>query len=76
MYLTNIKERRNIYSSSKNQLENLYDEEALFIKKIEKGTGKYKGKSPLKCFNCGRIVHFSNKCPYPKKEESDYEESC
>ena len=51
---------------SKNQLENLDDEEALFIKKLEKGTGKYKGKLPLKCSNYGRIGHFSNKCPYPK----------
>ena len=31
---------------SKNQLENLDDEEALFISKLERGTGKYKGKLP------------------------------
>ena len=62
-------------SLSKNQLENLDEEEALFISKIEKGIGKYKGKLPLKCFNYGRIGHFSNKFPYPKQEESDHEES-
>ena len=28
-------------ASSKNQSENLDDEKALFIKKLEKGTGKY-----------------------------------
>ena len=61
---------------SKNQLENIDDEEALFISKLEKGTGKYKGKLPLKCFNCGRFGHFSNKCSYPKQEESDHGESC
>ena len=61
---------------SKNQLENLDDEEAIFIRKLEKGIGDYKGKLPLKCFNCGRIGHFSNKRPYPKQEESDHEESC
>ena len=56
---------------SKNQSESLDDEEALFIKKLEKGNDKYKGKLPLKCYNCGRIGHFSSKFPYPKQEDSD-----
>ena len=30
----------------------------------------------MKFFNCGRIGHFSNKCPYPKQEDSDDEEPC
>ena len=59
--------------SSKNQLENLDDEEALFVSKIKKGAGRYKRKLPLKCFNCGIIRHFSHKCSYPKQEESDHE---
>ena len=50
-------------SLSKNQLENLDDEESIFINKLEKYTGKYKGNSPLECFNCGIIGYFSNKCP-------------
>ena len=62
--------------TSKNQSENLDDEEALFISKIKKGTGKYKGKISLKCFNYRRIGHFPHKCSYPKQEESDHEESC
>ena len=45
-------------ASIKNQSENSNDEEALSINKIERGTRKYKGNFPLKCFNCGRIGHF------------------
>ncbi len=30
-----------------------YDEEAHFTKKLQCRIGKYKGKLPLKCFNCG-----------------------
>ena len=62
-------------ASSKNQSENLDDEEALFIKKLEKGTGKYKGKLPLKYFNCGRIGHFASKCTYPKQYDSGERET-
>ena len=61
---------------TKIQSEDLDDEESLFIKKLERVTGKYKGKLPLKCFNYGRIGHFDRKCPYPKQEDSDDEEPC
>ena len=59
--------------TSKNQSKNLDDGEALFVSRLNKGIGKYKGKLPLKCFNYGRIGHFPYKCPYPKKEVSDHE---
>jgi hypothetical protein len=48
-------------------------EEANFIKKLQKGSGKYKGNLPFKCFNYGRIGHFANKCPYLQLEENDEE---
>ena len=44
--------------------------EAKFVKRLKKGSGKYKGKLPFKCFNCGRIGHFSNKCPHKRKDQT------
>lgn len=35
-----------------------------FVRKLKRGYGKYKGKFPFKCFNCGKIGHFASKCPY------------
>ena len=52
------------------------EEEANFVRKLKRGTGKYKGKLPLKCFECGRIGHFSSKCTYAKNPNSDDENNC
>jgi hypothetical protein len=49
-------------------------EEANFIKKLQKGSGKYKGKFPFKCFNYGKVCHFAAKCPYPKEDPEDEED--
>jgi hypothetical protein len=44
------------------------------VRRLKKGTGKYKGKIPLKFFNCGKIGHFSSECPYARGSDSDDEE--
>ena len=49
--------------------ETLYDEweekeEANLVRKIKRGTKRYKGKLPFKCFNCGRIGHYAKICPF------------
>ena len=44
--------------------------EAKFVRRLKKGSRKYKGKLPFKCFNCGKIVHFSSKCPHKQKRQT------
>jgi hypothetical protein len=46
-----------------------------FVRKLKRGTGKYKGILPLKFFNCDGVGHFSNKCPYKNKESNEEDES-
>ena len=60
---------------SKNHSENSDDEESLFIKKLKRGIHKYKGKIPLKCFNCVIIEHFASKFPYPKQDNNNEREA-
>jgi hypothetical protein len=56
--------------SCNNDLEE--DEELKkFIRKLKRGTRKYKGMHPLKCFNCGGIGHFVSKFPHKIKESDE-----
>ena len=50
------------------------EEEAKFVKKLDRGSGKYKGKLPFKCFNYGRVGHYAAKCPH-KKVKNQAQES-
>jgi hypothetical protein len=55
--------------------DSLEDEDmVIFVRKIQKGIGIYKGKLLLKCFNCGKIGHFANKCPYARNSNSGEKE--
>lgn len=41
----------------------------MFSNKLKRGTGKYKGKLPFKCSECGEVGHFSLKCPNKRIEK-------
>jgi hypothetical protein len=51
------------------------EEMANFVRRIKKGTDKYKGMLPLKCFNCDGVGHFVNKCPYKKNKVNEEDDS-
>jgi hypothetical protein len=61
---------------NENRSDILDEEEANFIRKLHKGSGKYKGKLPFKYLNYEKVGNFSYKCPYHKKGESDDEDTC
>ena len=55
-------------SKTKIQSEDFDDEEALLVKNLKRGTGKYKGKLSLKCFICGGISDFASNALIPNKK--------
>jgi hypothetical protein len=58
------------FKADKNEDSEPDEIEAKFVKRLKKGLGKYKGKLPLKCFNCGNIGHFANKFPHKRNDQT------
>jgi len=48
--------------------------EAKFVRRLKTGSGKYKGKFPFKCFNCGKVRHYVSKSPHKKKDQNHVDE--
>ena len=40
----------------------------MFLRKLRRGSSKYKGNIPFKCFDYGQVVHFDAKYPNKNKE--------
>eukprot|EP00253_Pinus_taeda_P017965 PITA_17965 len=44
-----------------------YESGPNFVKNLQRGTGRFRGKLPFKCFACGRVGHYATKCPHKDK---------
>jgi hypothetical protein len=60
---------REYYFKEDNNEEYERDEiEEKFVRRLKKGSGKYQGNFPFKCFNYGKLGNFSSKCPHKKHD--------
>jgi hypothetical protein len=62
------------FKADKNEDSEPDEIEEKFVRRLKKGSGKYQGKLPFKCFNFGRIGDFASKCPHKKKDQNSESE--
>jgi hypothetical protein len=58
------------FKEDKNEDSNPDEIEEKFVRRLKKGSGKYQGNFPFKCFNCGKIGRFASKFPHNKKDQN------
>ena len=49
------------------------EEESNFVRNIQRGSGRFRGKLPFKCFTCGRVGHYAARCHHKNKNDKGKE---